>query len=135
MFALSLLTKFFSDVLFSCYSAAYDAILDRNVAIKKLSRPFQNQTHAKRAYRELVLMKCVNHKNVRSSNILLYRAKLIHQLKKKAIGCWELTWLWFNYFFSFLECCLSSPLIILMKDDFMEKILIRNVQGQLMLIQ
>lgn len=45
-------------------SAAYDAILDRNVAIKKLSRPFQNQTHAKRAYRELVLMKCVNHKNV-----------------------------------------------------------------------
>ncbi|NXJ66236.1 MK08 kinase, partial [Rostratula benghalensis] len=45
--------------------AAYDAILERNVAIKKLSRPFQNQTHAKRAYRELVLMKCVNHKNAR----------------------------------------------------------------------
>ncbi|ERE91229.1 mitogen-activated protein kinase 8 isoform 1 [Cricetulus griseus] len=44
--------------------AAYDAILERNVAIKKLSRPFQNQTHAKRAYRELVLMKCVNHKNI-----------------------------------------------------------------------
>uniref|UniRef100_A0A8C6S5K8 Mitogen-activated protein kinase 10 n=1 Tax=Neogobius melanostomus TaxID=47308 RepID=A0A8C6S5K8_9GOBI len=43
--------------------AGYDAVLDRNVAIKKLSRPFQNQTHAKRAYRELVLMKCVNHKN------------------------------------------------------------------------
>lgn len=45
-------------------SSAYDQILERNVAIKKLSRPFQNQTHAKRAYRELVLMKCVNHKNV-----------------------------------------------------------------------
>ncbi|MGH0161193.1 UNVERIFIED_CONTAM: hypothetical protein FKN15_073381 [Acipenser sinensis] len=45
-------------------SAGYDAVLDRNVAIKKLSRPFQNQTHAKRAYRELVLMKCVNHKNI-----------------------------------------------------------------------
>ncbi|KAL7983943.1 hypothetical protein Chor_004483, partial [Crotalus horridus] len=44
--------------------AAYDALLERNVAIKKLSRPFQNQTHAKRAYRELVLMKCVNHKNI-----------------------------------------------------------------------
>ncbi|XP_035848568.1 mitogen-activated protein kinase 8 isoform X7 [Sander lucioperca] len=44
--------------------SAYDQILDRNVAIKKLSRPFQNQTHAKRAYRELVLMKCVNHKNI-----------------------------------------------------------------------
>ncbi|NXV89885.1 MK10 kinase, partial [Calonectris borealis] len=48
--------------------AAYDAVLDRNVAIKKLSRPFQNQTHAKRAYRELVLMKCVNHKNVNISH-------------------------------------------------------------------
>ncbi|KAF7238654.1 Mitogen-activated protein kinase 8 [Varanus komodoensis] len=46
--------------------AAYDATLERNVAIKKLSRPFQNQTHAKRAYRELVLMKCVNHKNLAS---------------------------------------------------------------------
>lgn len=46
-------------------SSAYDHNFERNVAIKKLSRPFQNQTHAKRAYRELVLMKCVNHKNVR----------------------------------------------------------------------
>ncbi|XP_018421224.1 PREDICTED: mitogen-activated protein kinase 8 isoform X2 [Nanorana parkeri] len=44
--------------------AAYDGALERHVAIKKLSRPFQNQTHAKRAYRELVLMKCVNHKNI-----------------------------------------------------------------------
>uniref|UniRef100_A0A2K6NT36 Stress-activated protein kinase JNK n=1 Tax=Rhinopithecus roxellana TaxID=61622 RepID=A0A2K6NT36_RHIRO len=39
-------------------------ILGINVAVKKLSRPFQNQTHAKRAYRELVLLKCVNHKNI-----------------------------------------------------------------------
>uniref|UniRef100_A0A4W3HCS4 Stress-activated protein kinase JNK n=1 Tax=Callorhinchus milii TaxID=7868 RepID=A0A4W3HCS4_CALMI len=44
--------------------AAYDSVLDRSVAVKKLSRPFQNQTHAKRAYRELVLLKCVNHKNI-----------------------------------------------------------------------
>ncbi|XP_059506667.1 mitogen-activated protein kinase 9 isoform X6 [Stegostoma tigrinum] len=44
--------------------AAYDSILDGSVAVKKLSRPFQNQTHAKRAYRELVLLKCVNHKNI-----------------------------------------------------------------------
>lgn len=54
-------------VSLSVCSAGYDAVLDRNVAIKKLSRPFQNQTHAKRAYRELVLMKCVNHKNVSRS--------------------------------------------------------------------
>ncbi|XP_051869206.1 mitogen-activated protein kinase 9 isoform X2 [Pristis pectinata] len=44
--------------------AAFDCILDGSVAVKKLSRPFQNQTHAKRAYRELVLLKCVNHKNI-----------------------------------------------------------------------
>ncbi|OWK11684.1 hypothetical protein Celaphus_00002869, partial [Cervus elaphus hippelaphus] len=48
--------------------AAFDTVLGINVAVKKLSRPFQNQTHAKRAYRELVLLKCVNHKNV--SNII-----------------------------------------------------------------
>ena len=45
-------------------SAAYDTGTGQNVAIKKLSRPFQNVTHAKRAYREFVLMKLVNHKNV-----------------------------------------------------------------------
>ena len=47
-----------------CFSAAYDQVTGNNVAIKKLSRPFQNVTHAKRAYREFVLMKLVNHKNV-----------------------------------------------------------------------
>uniref|UniRef100_A0A2K5SJD0 Stress-activated protein kinase JNK n=1 Tax=Cebus imitator TaxID=2715852 RepID=A0A2K5SJD0_CEBIM len=45
-------------------TAAFDTVLGINVAVKKLSRPFQNQTHAKRAYRELVLLKCVNHKNI-----------------------------------------------------------------------
>ena len=45
-------------------SAAYDTVTQQNVAIKKLSRPFQNVTHAKRAYREFKLMKLVNHKNV-----------------------------------------------------------------------
>jgi len=44
--------------------AAYDTILEREVAIKKLSRPFQNPTHAKRAYRELLLMRAVDHKNI-----------------------------------------------------------------------
>lgn len=44
--------------------ASYDTIIGQNVAIKKLSRPFQNVTHAKRAYREFVLMKLVNHKNI-----------------------------------------------------------------------
>jgi len=44
--------------------AAYDTVTQQNVAIKKLSRPFQNVTHAKRAYREFKLMKLVNHKNI-----------------------------------------------------------------------
>uniref|UniRef100_A0A0B6YV42 Stress-activated protein kinase JNK n=1 Tax=Arion vulgaris TaxID=1028688 RepID=A0A0B6YV42_9EUPU len=44
--------------------AACDTQTNTNVAIKKLSRPFQNVTHAKRAYREFVLMKLVNHKNI-----------------------------------------------------------------------
>lgn len=44
--------------------AAYDSVSQQNVAIKKLSRPFQNVTHAKRAYREFKLMKLVNHKNI-----------------------------------------------------------------------
>ncbi|XP_021416553.1 mitogen-activated protein kinase 9-like isoform X4 [Oncorhynchus nerka] len=44
--------------------SALDSVLGFPVAVKKLCRPFQNQTHAKRAYRELVLLKCVNHKNI-----------------------------------------------------------------------
>jgi c-Jun N-terminal kinase len=44
--------------------AAYDKILEQNVAIKKLINPFQNTTHAKRAYREFCIMKLVNHKNI-----------------------------------------------------------------------
>ena len=48
----------------SLTSSATDTILKQKVAIKKLSRPFQNVTHAKRAYRELVLLKITNHKNV-----------------------------------------------------------------------
>lgn len=41
-----------------------DVISGKEVAIKKLSRPFQNVTHAKRAHRELILMRAVNHKNI-----------------------------------------------------------------------
>ncbi|CAI5448669.1 unnamed protein product [Caenorhabditis angaria] len=44
--------------------SALDTVRNEQVAIKKLSRPFQNVTHAKRAYRELKLMSLVNHKNI-----------------------------------------------------------------------
>lgn len=53
-----------SNFLYMKFSSAYDTCSGVNVAIKKLSRPFQNVTHAKRAYREFKLMKLVNHKNV-----------------------------------------------------------------------
>ena len=58
------------------YSAAYDTVTQQNVAIKKLSRPFQNVTHAKRAYREFKLMKLVNHKNVSKIRKLIFKPKL-----------------------------------------------------------
>ncbi len=35
------------------------------VAIKKLARPFQSAIHAKRTYRELRMLKHMNHENVR----------------------------------------------------------------------
>ena len=41
-----------------------DTVRGERVAIKKLVKPFQNETYAKRAFRELRLMKMVNHKNV-----------------------------------------------------------------------
>lgn len=43
---------------------AYDNELKIEVAIKKLSRPFQNVTYAKRAYREIKLLRLVNHPNI-----------------------------------------------------------------------
>lgn len=44
--------------------SAFDTLSLQNVAIKKLSQPFQNNVHAKRAYREFKLLKSVNHKNI-----------------------------------------------------------------------
>ncbi len=46
------------------HSSAHDTVANEKVAIKKLVKPFQNETYAKRAFRELRLMKMVNHKNV-----------------------------------------------------------------------
>jgi c-Jun N-terminal kinase len=45
-------------------SSAWDTVTKQNIAIKKLNNSFQNVTHAKRAYRELKLMKMINKKNV-----------------------------------------------------------------------
>ncbi|CAI8019371.1 Stress-activated protein kinase JNK [Geodia barretti] len=44
--------------------SALDNQTGEKVAIKKLVKPFQNETYAKRAFRELRLMKMVHHKNI-----------------------------------------------------------------------
>ncbi|XP_023230436.1 mitogen-activated protein kinase 14-like isoform X2 [Centruroides vittatus] len=44
--------------------SAIDTVTSQKVAIKKLARPFQSAIHAKRTYRELRLLKHMNHENV-----------------------------------------------------------------------
>ncbi|XP_026272791.1 mitogen-activated protein kinase p38b isoform X1 [Frankliniella occidentalis] len=44
--------------------SAVDSVLGCKVAIKKLARPFQSAVHAKRTYRELRMLKHMNHENV-----------------------------------------------------------------------
>jgi len=44
---------------------------EEKVAIKKLHRPFQSEIFAKRAYRELRLLKHMKHENVRRINLTL----------------------------------------------------------------
>ncbi|XP_077983646.1 mitogen-activated protein kinase 14B-like [Glandiceps talaboti] len=44
--------------------SAYDADTETKVAIKKLARPFQSSIHAKRSYRELRLLKHMDHENI-----------------------------------------------------------------------
>lgn len=50
-------------------SSAVDNRSGTKVAIKKLYRPFQSELFAKRAYRELRLLKHMKHENVRHSTI------------------------------------------------------------------
>ena len=45
-------------------SSALDSTNNTKVAIKKLARPFQTAVHAKRTYRELRMLKHMNHENV-----------------------------------------------------------------------
>lgn len=57
-------------ILFLFCSSAVDSVLGCKVAIKKLARPFQSAVHAKRTYRELRMLKHMNHENV-SFNLLV----------------------------------------------------------------
>lgn len=51
-----------------------DSRTGAKVAIKKLYRPFQSELFAKRAYRELRLLKHMRHENVSSSSRLSLRS-------------------------------------------------------------
>ena len=46
------------------FSSATDTLTGNQIAIKKLSRPFQSVMHAKRAYREIRLLEHMCHENV-----------------------------------------------------------------------
>lgn len=65
------------DVAMTCHFSHYiqSSAIDRKtgvrVAIKKLHRPFQSRLFAKRAYRELRLLKHMKHENVCESFFLL----------------------------------------------------------------
>ena len=52
-------------------SSATDELneVTKQVAIKKLARPFQTAIHAKRTYREIHMLKHMDHENVRSATL------------------------------------------------------------------
>ena len=56
-------------LFFYNFSRAEDTILKKQVAIKKLSRPFQSHEHAKRTYREINLLHFIASENV--SNVIV----------------------------------------------------------------
>jgi len=65
----------FQMLCFVCWSSACDKERGVKVAIKKLARPFQSAIHAKRAYREIRLLKHMHHENV---SVSLERVSLEH---------------------------------------------------------
>ena len=67
-------------------SSAYDSVRGEKVAIKKLVKPFQNETYAKRAFRELRLMKMVNHKNVSMFTCLSHSTYTEHSLPSRKLN-------------------------------------------------
>lgn len=60
--------------------SADDSVLSQKVAIKKLSKPFATNIHAKRAYREIKLLKHVNHDNIIRLTDLFTKANQVQDL-------------------------------------------------------
>lgn len=70
--------------LFFSISSADDLKTSLKVAVKKLSRPFQSIIHAKRTYRELRLLKHMNHENV---SVFCLLKMLVHTCEKPPWNC------------------------------------------------
>lgn len=66
------------------FSSAVDNRTGSKVAIKKLYRPFQSELFAKRAYRELRLLKHMKHENV---NLKAYLTCEIFMVRVKYRMC------------------------------------------------
>ncbi len=60
--------------------SAEDSVFGQKVAIKKIAKPFATNIHAKRAYREIKLLKHVNHDNIIRLTDLFTRASCAAEL-------------------------------------------------------
>lgn len=87
--------------LHTVYSSAFDTVYNVPVALKKLARPFQNEMHATRTYRELRYLKHMKHENVRRlglsgpdlslgyrDNSLIHQHIHIHAHIHRSSVCW-----------------------------------------------
>ena len=63
-------------------SSALDTEKNVKVAIKKLTRPFQSAIHARRTFREIKMLKHMNHENVSEFISYLYQSVCLQDLMK-----------------------------------------------------
>lgn len=70
-------------IILSPYSSAVDTETGQLVALKKLARPFQSPVHAKRAYREIKLMKLLTCTN---TNVRIYHI-MCNNVTPSSLGC------------------------------------------------
>ena len=63
-------------------SSALDTEKNVKVAIKKLTRPFQSAIHARRTFREIKMLKHMNHENVSEFISYLYQSVSLQDLMK-----------------------------------------------------
>ena len=83
------------------FSSAFNTETNIKVAIKKLARPFQSSIHAKRTYRELRMLKHMDHENVSALcnfwswiSCILYCCFCVSHLMKSSwlcfVDCWPI---------------------------------------------